>query len=111
VAVPQGIAQLLDGFERGVAPDLGVGAGAQPLGDVVAELDAGFRLRDLERLGVGVRAMNLTPCRPERIMLLMALPPAPPTPITLILADFSRSTYVNIKALPPALLSRAKVAL
>jgi hypothetical protein len=44
-------------------------------------------------------------------MLLMALPPAPPTPITLILADFSRSTYVNIKALLPVLLSRAKVAL
>jgi len=27
------------------------------------------------------------------------------------LADFSRSTYVNIKALLPVLLSRAKVAL
>jgi hypothetical protein len=35
-------------------------------------------------------------------MLLMALPPAPPTPITLIFADFSLPTYVNIIALLPA---------
>jgi hypothetical protein len=33
--------------------------------------------------------------------LLMALPPAPPTPITLILAVFSLSMYVNIIALLP----------
>jgi len=48
-------------------------------------------------------AMKVTPCSPERIMLLMALPPAPPTPITLILADFSLSTYVNIVALLPVM--------
>ena len=39
--------------------------------------------------------MNLTPLRFALIILLTAFPPAPPTPITLILAEFSFSTYAN----------------
>jgi hypothetical protein len=31
-------------------------------------------------------AMNSTPERPERIMVLRALPPPPPTPMTLMVA-------------------------
>ena len=41
-------------------------------------------------------AMNSTPCIPESIIRLMALPPAPPTPTTLILALRSLSMILNV---------------
>jgi len=44
VAVAQGVADLLGVFQRGVPADLGVGTGAQTLGDAVAQLDAEIRL-------------------------------------------------------------------
>jgi hypothetical protein len=48
---------------------------------------------DTSRAWASVLAeMNRTPCRLLAIMLLIALPPAPPTPITLIFAEFSFST-------------------
>ena len=64
--------------------DLGLRAGAQALGDRDAELDAAVGRAMAERLRVGVGDDELDAlAAPASIMLLTALPPAPPTPITL----------------------------
>src|SRR5262245_28216242 len=54
VGVFQHLQDLLGVFERGVAPDLGVGARAQTFGEPRAELHPDRRLRPVERLKVCV---------------------------------------------------------
>ena len=54
VEVLQGVEHLLQHFLRRLAPDLGLGAGAEAAGGVAPELDAVLAGRGLERLGVGV---------------------------------------------------------
>ena len=43
-----------------------------------------------------LKTMNSTPVRPDSIMLLTAFPPAPPRPMTLILADWPLSTSSKV---------------
>ena len=50
----EGFDDLLGIFERGLAADVGVGAGAEAAGELDAELQLDGRLRELERLAVGV---------------------------------------------------------
>ena len=57
-----------------------------PCVSVGTELELRRRERLRQRLDVGVRGMNSTPLSPAAIMRLTALPPAPPTPMTLIVA-------------------------
>ncbi len=46
-------------FHRRLTTDLGIGAGAQALGDVAADLQCGLHLRVLQRLRIGVDADEL----------------------------------------------------
>jgi hypothetical protein len=73
-------------FHRGLAADFGIGAGAETLGDVAADLQAGLHLRVLSACASVLMHMNSTPSMPLVTMCATALPPPPPTPITLITA-------------------------
>ena len=68
------------------AADLGVRAGAEALGQRVAELDLVRRQVGVERLHVGVGDDELDAVELPLIMVLTALPPPPPTPMTWIFA-------------------------
>jgi hypothetical protein len=59
-----------------------MGARAQALGDGDAQLDPLVRLGELKLLRVRVGANELAAFQTVSIMLLTALPPAPPTPNT-----------------------------
>ncbi len=69
-----GAAQLLDdlfhGLFGGGAADVGTGAGAQALGDLVAELDAaiGARLRHRLRIGIGDDELNALQMRLDHVV-------------------------------------------
>ena len=74
---------LVDRLFGGGLADLRAGAGAEALGGAAAELEprsAGKR----QRLSIGVGGDELDARTSLRIMLATALPPAPPTPMTLI---------------------------
>ena len=78
------IVDLVDHLLGGRAADFGLRAGAETLGDGDAHLDDALGLRQRQRLGVGVGHDELDAPQPAWIMLLTALPPAPPTPKTVI---------------------------
>jgi hypothetical protein len=82
------------GFLGGRAAGFRLGAGAEA---GLAELDLG-RARQRDSAWASVLAvMKSTPCTPSRIMWSTALPPAPPTPITLMLVPPDAfSTISNI---------------
>ena len=89
------VERALDLVERlfgGGPADLGPRAGAEALGDLEAELDAGIGSEALSACASVLATMNSTPWTSERIMLAMALPPAPPTPMTLILGRSSSTS-------------------
>ena len=62
----------------------GFGAAAETAGDLGAELDLDRCLVELERLGIGVRGDEFDAAEAGPTIVLSALPPPPPTPITLI---------------------------
>ena len=79
-------------LERGLTADVRIGAGAEPLGQLVANLQ-------LEGAGLTRSAcrsvlatMNSTPSRPPCTMRLTALLPPPPTPMTLMRAPVCASS-------------------
>jgi hypothetical protein len=76
--------ELGQGFLGGGAAHFGAGARAEPLRDRGPELDAVFGDGVVERLRVVLATTKSTPSIPAVIMLAIALPPAPPTPITVI---------------------------
>ena len=79
------VGDLVDRLLGGGAADLRLRAGAETLGDGDAHLDQPLGLATTSAPGESVLATtNSQPIRPERIMLLTALPPAPPTPKTVI---------------------------
>ena len=84
VAAGEALDDLLDQLLGRGGADLGAGAGAEALGDAGAELELVAGLALLQRLGVGVGDDELAALERFSIMLLTALPPAPPTPITVI---------------------------
>jgi hypothetical protein len=55
----EGVADLLGVLDRGLAADLGVGARAEPLGELAADLDLHRRLVLAQRLQVGVHRDEL----------------------------------------------------
>jgi hypothetical protein len=57
-----------------------------------AHLDDALGARGRQRLRVGVGDDEIDALSPEAIMLLTALPPAPPTPHTMIRGFSSRSS-------------------
>ena len=78
-------------LERALA-DLGVPARAQALGELGTDLDAMRPPCDnLSACASVLMARNSTPASPSWIMRLMALPPAPPTPATVMRARLSDS--------------------
>ena len=77
---------LLHALLGAAAADLGVGAGAEALGQRVAELDLVRRHVGFERLHVGVGGDELDAVELPLIIVLTALPPPPPTPMTWIFA-------------------------
>ena len=72
------------------APQFGLRAGAETLGHTSAHLDDALGLGLGERLCVGIGDDEIDSRRPAAIMLLTALPPAPPTPNTVMRACISR---------------------
>jgi hypothetical protein len=81
--------ELLDALavlHRRVAADLRPRAAPRPARERRAELQLHARRRALERLRVGVRADEVDAREPLAIMCSTALPPQPPTPMTLMTA-------------------------
>ena len=58
--------QCVGVLERGLPADVGIGAGAEALGQLAADLDLDRRRARLERLGVGVGDQELHPRQPGR---------------------------------------------
>ena len=74
-------------FQRGLATALRIRAGAEAAGDVLADRDLRRRRRWRSSACASVlTTMNSTPSRPKLIIVLTALPPEPPTPMTLMRA-------------------------
>jgi hypothetical protein len=73
-------------FHRRLPADFRIGAGAQSLGDVAADLQRGLHLRCLQCLRIGVDADEIHPFDAAATMCETALPPPPPTPMTLMTA-------------------------
>ena len=73
-------------FLGGGMADIRPGTRPQPLGQVAADLQLVARLVAAERLRVGVDGDKLHALTICSIMWLSALPPQPPTPMTLITA-------------------------
>ena len=73
-------------LERGLPADVRIGAGAEPLRQLVTDLQLDRR-RDCDRAPAAsvLATMNSTPPRPTSTIRLTALLPPPPTPTTLIL--------------------------
>ena len=86
VGTVQQFADALAILERGLATDLGIGPGAESLGDVRAELQGVLGPAVLERLRIGVGTDEIHALDLGVTMWLTALPPPPPTPMTLITA-------------------------
>ena len=78
------IDDLVDRLLGRRAADLRLRAGAETLGDGDAHLDQALGPATRSAPGVGVGDDELAALEPGRIMLLTALPPAPPTPKTVI---------------------------
>jgi hypothetical protein len=81
--------RLLDAvaiLHRGLPAEIRVGPGAEALGDVAADLDRGLDPRSSSACESVLAQMNSTPSMPHSIMCDTALPPPPPTPMTLITA-------------------------
>ncbi len=76
--------QLVAGLLGGGAADLGLGAGAEALRQVRAELDAAVGRLCISCCASVLATTKSTPCRLSAIMLSTALVPPPPTPITVM---------------------------
>ena len=86
----QRLDDLVGVFQRGLAADFGIGARAQAVGQLDAELDLHRRARHLAApAGRCWRPRTRRPPDATSIMRLTALPPPPPTPMTLIFALLS----------------------
>jgi hypothetical protein len=68
------------------APDLGVAAGAEAAGQLLADRELDVGVAGLQRLRVGVDGDELDAAIPASTMRLTALVPPPPAPTTLITA-------------------------
>src|SRR6185295_18176449 len=79
------IADFVDHLLGGGASDLRVRAGAETLGRLHAHLDDALGLEVVSACASALATTKSQPSRPPEIMLLTALPPAPPTPNTVIL--------------------------
>ena len=88
----QMVANFLERLLGRGAADFGLGARAKALGDLQAHLNDPLGARRGQRLRVGVGDDEVDPDEPETIMLFTALPPAPPTPQTMIRGFNSRSS-------------------
>ena len=73
-------------FHRRLAADFRVRARAESLRDVAADLQRGFTCECLSACASVFTQMNSTPSMPLFVMWATALPPPPPTPITLMTA-------------------------
>jgi hypothetical protein len=78
------IDDLLDRFLGGAAPTAGRAPCAEPLGHARTHLDAAMRLGLRSACASVFATTNSQPSRLWEIMLLTALPPAPPTPNTVM---------------------------
>ena len=91
------IADFLDRLLGGRAADLGLRAGAEALGDLQAHLDDAVGAATSVSACASVLATTKsTPARPDVIMLLTALPPAPPTPHT-VMRGFSSLQFRRLQ--------------
>ena len=91
----QVVADLVDHLLGGGAADLGLRAGAEAFGDVHAHLDDALGLRHASAPARRCwRRRTRRPADRLVIMLLTALPPAPPTPNTVIRGFSSRMSGI-----------------
>jgi hypothetical protein len=65
VGARQRLNDVVGVFERRLAPDVGVGSGAKPLRELVADLQLHRRLRVVERLQIGVGDDELDALQPH----------------------------------------------
>jgi hypothetical protein len=64
----------------------GVGACAEPAGELAADVELDVRVAHQQRLGVGIDRDELDPLQPTSIIRFTALTPPPPMPTTLMTA-------------------------
>jgi len=77
-------------FQRSFAADFGICARAQTVGQLDTELDLYRRIGKLQRLQSAVGNDKLHALQVRGNLRWTALPPPPPTPMTLILALFQQ---------------------
>ena len=86
VGAAQLLLQLVVGLLGRAAPDVGIGAGAEALRQLAADVDLDRRIARRSGWMSVLTATNSTCVMPASIIRLTALRPAPPTPTTLITA-------------------------
>ncbi len=98
-------ANVLDRLLGSGLADLGLGAGAEALGEIDAELQFVLGAGGRERLRIRVGDDEVDAVQAAEIMLLMALQPAPPTPMTVMRglrsASFGSCSLMLIASEPP----------
>ena len=106
VRAGQVIADRIDRLFRRGAAHFGLRAGAKASGHLVPIWMMRLAFELVSACASVLATMKSTPCSPASIMLLTALPPAPPTPNTIMRAFISRISVMPV-IFAPRLLHQA----